>query len=151
MSLTRVTGIAEQDKSVPRNGHPRRASPSGCPPQHPRTASHAMPATGRSPGLRAMRSDPHHPDTFPRNRSGIESGVLAYRCGGSAGMESVDSHRLPVSPCSPVRRQDTCGRRSVGVGSKANKLHCAKLRARSHDGVVGWLRTPHSSCCCAHV
>jgi hypothetical protein len=28
----------------------------------------------------------HQPDTFPRCRSGSESGFLAYRCGGSAGI-----------------------------------------------------------------
>jgi len=44
----------------------------------------------------------HHPDTFPRERSGATSGFLAYRCGGSAGLGRSRPHRLPVSPCAPV-------------------------------------------------
>lgn len=56
-----------------------------------------MPATGRSPGLRAMQNASPEQLLAPL-RSGLESGCLAYRWEGSAGMGSKIRTSFPVHP-----------------------------------------------------
>ena len=58
-----------------------------------------MSATGRSPGLRATPK--HHPDTFPRERSG-QRRVFSPTVAGAA--SELDDHVRTDFPFHPARR-----------------------------------------------
>jgi len=47
--------------------------------------------------------------------SGLKRISLAYRCGGSAGLITEVTHRLPVSP--PARRQEAPGTGRMGTSA----------------------------------